>query len=55
MSSMVDSFEKIPCEIFANTKQGSAFVAFEIAKLIREKACCGPAMCSWACNRIYAN
>ncbi|HNP22894.1 MAG TPA: glucosamine-6-phosphate deaminase [Panacibacter sp.] len=41
MSSMVDSFEKIPCEIFANTKQGSAFVAFEIAKLIREKHAAG--------------
>ncbi len=37
MSSMVDSFEKIPCEIFADTKQGSQYVAGEIAKLIREK------------------
>src|SRR3954453_18254104 len=37
MSSTVDSFEKIPCEIFANTKEGSQYVANEIAKLIREK------------------
>lgn len=38
---MVDSFEKIPCEIFANAKKGSAFVAAEIAKLIREKQAAG--------------
>src|SRR3954454_8879330 len=37
MSSTVDSFEKIPCEIFASTKEGSRYVANEIAKLIREK------------------
>ncbi|MEP7317520.1 MAG: glucosamine-6-phosphate deaminase [Panacibacter sp.] len=37
MSSMVDSFEKIPCEIFAGTKEGSRYVAGEIAKMIREK------------------
>ena len=37
MSSMVDSFEKIPCEIFADTKEGSAYVAGEIAKLIKFK------------------
>ena len=35
--SMVDSFEKIHVEIFPTTKSGSAFVAGEIAKLIREK------------------
>lgn len=35
--SMVDSFEKIHVEIFPTTKSGSAFVAAEIAKLIREK------------------
>ncbi len=35
--SMVDSFEKIPCEIFPNTKEGSRYVANEIAKLVREK------------------
>src|SRR5918911_3774882 len=35
--SMVDSFEKIPCEIFSNTKEGSRYVANEIAKLIKEK------------------
>ncbi|HRH50821.1 MAG TPA: glucosamine-6-phosphate deaminase [Panacibacter sp.] len=38
---MVDSFEKIPCEIFANTKEGSAYVASEIAKLIKEKKSAG--------------
>jgi glucosamine-6-phosphate deaminase len=35
---MVDSFEKIPVKIYPNAVQGSAFVAAEIAKLIREKA-----------------
>ena len=35
--SMVDSFEKIPCQIFADLSAGSKFVAQEIAKLIREK------------------
>jgi glucosamine-6-phosphate deaminase len=35
--SMVDSFEKIPCKIFLNTKEGSRYVAKEIAQLIREK------------------
>ncbi len=34
---MVDSFEKIPVEIFANSKQGSKYVAAEIAKLIKQK------------------
>ena len=34
---MVDSFEKIPCKIFSNTKEGSQYVAKEIAKLICEK------------------
>ncbi|HKP32251.1 MAG TPA: glucosamine-6-phosphate deaminase [Chitinophagaceae bacterium] len=34
---MVDSFEKIPVTIFPNLKEGSKFVAKEIAKLIREK------------------
>ncbi|MDB5210596.1 MAG: nagB [Sediminibacterium sp.] len=34
---MVDSFEKIPVKIFPSAKQGSHFVAEEIAKLIREK------------------
>ncbi len=37
MMSMVDSFEKIPCEIFADNKEGSAYVANEIANLIKEK------------------
>lgn len=35
---MVDSFEKIPVKIYQNAETGSAFVAAEIAKLIREKA-----------------
>ncbi|MBS1600546.1 MAG: glucosamine-6-phosphate deaminase [Bacteroidetes bacterium] len=35
--SMVDSFEKIPVKVFPTLKQGSAFIASEIAKLIREK------------------
>ncbi|MBI1341743.1 MAG: glucosamine-6-phosphate deaminase [Terrimonas sp.] len=35
--SMVDSFEKIPVKIFPDLKQGSQFVAREIATLIREK------------------
>ena len=35
--SMVDSFEKIPCEIFANTQEGSRHVADEIAAIIRER------------------
>ncbi len=34
---MVDSFEKIPVEIFSNPKDGSKFVAAEIARLIKEK------------------
>jgi glucosamine-6-phosphate deaminase len=35
--SMVDSFEKIPVNIFPNLKDGSAFAANQIAALIREK------------------
>jgi glucosamine-6-phosphate deaminase len=35
--SMVDSFEKIPCEIFSNAKEGSRYAAKEIAALIKEK------------------
>ena len=35
---MVDSFEKIPVKIYPSAKEGSCFVAAEIAKLIREKA-----------------
>lgn len=34
---LTDSFEKIPVKIFPTPKQGSSFVAQEIAKLIREK------------------
>ncbi|MGI8949959.1 MAG: glucosamine-6-phosphate deaminase [Chitinophagaceae bacterium] len=35
--SMVDSFEKIPVQIFSTSVAGSKFVAAEIAKLIKEK------------------
>lgn len=35
--SMVDSFEKIPVKIFTSLNEGSASIAREIAKLIREK------------------
>src|SRR5260221_1052751 len=34
---MFDSFEKIPVKIFPDLKQGAAFVAQQIAALIREK------------------
>src|SRR5450432_3632487 len=34
---MVDSFERIPLEIFPNAADGSVFVAKKIAELIREK------------------
>jgi glucosamine-6-phosphate deaminase len=34
---MVDSFEKIPLEIFPNAQTGSEFVARQVATLIREK------------------
>lgn len=34
---MVDSFEKIPVKIHAHSKEGSKYVANEIARLIREK------------------
>lgn len=37
MSVMVDSFEKIPVKIHVNSKEGSKYVANEIAQLIREK------------------
>src|ERR1700746_2405249 len=36
--NMADSFEKIPVKIFPSLKEGSVFIANEIAKLIREKA-----------------
>src|SRR3569833_1356543 len=39
--SMVDSFEKIHVEIFSTTKTGSAYVAAEIAALIRQKQSAG--------------
>jgi glucosamine-6-phosphate deaminase len=35
--TMVDSFEKIPCTIFPDLKQGSKHIAYIIAQLIREK------------------
>jgi len=34
---MIDSFEKIPVKIFTTPKSGSAYVASEIASLIKEK------------------
>ena len=34
---MVDSFEKIPVQIFANSKAGSKYVADEIAAAIKDK------------------
>ena len=37
MSAMVDSFEKIPVKIHTSSKEGSKYVATEIARLIREK------------------
>jgi glucosamine-6-phosphate deaminase len=39
--SMVDSFEKIPVRIYPDLKLGSAFVAKEIADLIRTKQAAG--------------
>jgi len=36
--NLVDSFEKIPVKIFPNSKDGSAFVANEIANEIKRKA-----------------
>src|SRR2546421_11923375 len=35
--SMVDSFEKIPVNIFPDLKEGSAFAAKELARLVRDK------------------
>ncbi len=40
---MVDSFEKIPCTIFPDLKDGSLYVAQIIAKLIRDKQAKGEA------------
>ena len=40
-TSMIDSLEKIPVKIFSNPQDGSAYVAGEIAKLIREKEAAG--------------
>lgn len=37
MSNMVDSFEKIPVKILPGSKEGSRYVAHEIAAVIREK------------------
>src|SRR5688500_12357558 len=38
---MVDSFEKIPCTIFPDLKEGSRYVAETIAALIRRKQAAG--------------
>jgi glucosamine-6-phosphate deaminase len=35
--NLIDAFERIPVKIFPETKEGSAFVAQEIARLIRDK------------------
>src|ERR1700738_2110060 len=35
--TMVDSFEKLPCKIFPNLKEGSLYVAYQVASLIKEK------------------
>lgn len=35
--NLIDSFEKIPVKIFSNDKDGSRFIAQEIAALIRQK------------------
>ncbi len=35
--SMADSFEKIPVRIYSSLKEGSVFIAHEIAKAIRQK------------------
>lgn len=35
--NLIDAFERIPVKIFPDAKNGSAFVAAEIAKLIRDK------------------
>ena len=40
-TSMIDSLEKIPVKIFNNPHDGSAYVAGEIAKLIRAKEAAG--------------
>src|SRR5258706_14338452 len=34
---MVDSFEKIPCQIYKDLKEGSDFVARQVADIIRKK------------------
>ena len=34
---LTDSFERIPVKIYPTIKEGSKFIACEIAKLIREK------------------
>ncbi|MBX3253663.1 MAG: glucosamine-6-phosphate deaminase [Chitinophagaceae bacterium] len=39
--SMVDSFEKITCNIFPDFKEGSKFAALQIAKLIKQKQAAG--------------
>jgi glucosamine-6-phosphate deaminase len=35
--NLIDAFERIPVKIFPDAKEGSAFAAAEIARLIREK------------------
>ena len=38
---LTDSFERIPVKIYGSIKEGSAFIAQEIAKLIKEKQAAG--------------
>src|SRR3954463_5532292 len=38
---MVESFEKIPVQVFATPQEGSAFAAAEIATLIKQKQSLG--------------
>jgi glucosamine-6-phosphate deaminase len=35
--NLIDAFERVPVKIFSNAKEGSAFAAAEIARLIRDK------------------
>ena len=51
--SLVDSFEKIPVKIFENDKMASAFVAREIANLIKHKQQEGKNLCTWTRNWIH--
>ncbi len=51
--NLVDSFEKIPVEIFPSAKSGSQRVANEIAALIRQRQQNGASCVLGAGNRLY--